>query len=147
MSLIPRFVEYAGAFEKAFETDNWSLVAPYFSESATYDPGSENFGGLQSGREAILAYFDSILNGFDRRFASRELDLLEGPVEEGDSVWILGAAIYRAENTPELRLELKETLVYQDGQIVSLRDEYTDEMLQTLVDFIDQHRDHLGFTI
>jgi hypothetical protein len=37
-------------------------------------------------------YFKDVLDRFDRRFASRELALLEGPKEEGDAVWIRGRA-------------------------------------------------------
>ena len=44
----------------------------------------------------LLAYFEDIVNRFDRRFDSREPVLVEGPREDGDSVWIRGRAIYRA---------------------------------------------------
>ena len=41
MSNIARFAAYAAAFEKSFETDDWSTVAPFFSENAVYITGDE----------------------------------------------------------------------------------------------------------
>ena len=80
--VIPRFGAYAAAFEKAYAGDEWSLVEPFFAEDAVYDAGlPELLGGRIEGRAAILAYFRDVLNRFDRRFASRRVELLEGPRE------------------------------------------------------------------
>ena len=55
-------------------------------------PPSIEQGGHVAGRPAILDYFKSVLVAFDRRFESRELTLLDGPHEEGNSVRIRGSA-------------------------------------------------------
>ena len=69
MSKVAHFAAYAGAFEKAFASDDWSQVEPFFTEDAVYDAKIDTpLGGLFEGRDAILAYFDRVLNGFDRRF-------------------------------------------------------------------------------
>ena len=75
MSNITRFAAYAAAFEKSFESDDWTGVRPFFAEEAVYETGLEILGGPYEGREAILAYFKAVLDGFDRRFESREIAL------------------------------------------------------------------------
>jgi hypothetical protein len=50
------------------------------------------YAGAPAFGRAWEGYFKDVLDRFDRRFASRELALLEGPKEEGDAVWIRGRA-------------------------------------------------------
>ena len=146
MSNIARFAAYAAAFEKSYESDDWALVRPFFAEDAVYDVGVDLFMGTQfRGREAILAYFKAVLDGFDRRFESRELSLLEGPVEEGQTVRIRGCATYRAAGVPDLVLVLEEFVTFENDLIVHLEDRYEDEMKQEMDAYLDEHRDTLGF--
>ena len=145
MSRIGRFAAYAAAFEKSFESDDWSLVEPFFTEDAVYqidlDPP---IGARLEGRAAILAYFKRVLDQFDRRFESRELALLEGPKEEGDSVWIRGSATYRAKGVPAFVLELKETVTFEGDRIRRLEDEYQPAMKQALADYLEKYGERLG---
>ena len=148
MSRIARFAEYAAAFEKAFESDDWSVLQPYFTEDAVYDsPLPSPFGGRPEGRQAVLDYFERTLDGLDRRFATRELQLLEGPVEEGDTVWVRGSATYRADGVPDFALELKETVHFEGDRIRLLEDEYTPEMTRRLVDYVREHGERLGISL
>ena len=131
MSKIARFAAYAAAFEKSFASDDWSLVEPFFTEAAVYEVDLEPpMGGCFEGRKAILAYFKQVLDRFDRHFASRELALLEGPKEEGDSVWIRGSATYRAPGVPAFVLELKEVVRFEGDRIYRLEDHYQPAMKQ-----------------
>ena len=148
MSKIPRFAAYAAAFEKSYASDDWSLVEPFFTEDAVYeiDVGPP-LGGRFEGRAAILAYFGDILDRFDRRFASRELALLEGPRETADSVWIRGSATYRAPGVPEFTLELEETVRFDGERICRLEDHYEPEMERALADYLKAHGGKLGIRI
>jgi hypothetical protein len=148
MPLIPRFAAYAAAFEKAYANDDWSLVEPFFTEDAVYETGlGPPFGGTVTGRAAILAYFRDIVDRFDRRFASRELVLLEGPKETGDAVWIRGAATYRAAGVPAFTLELEETTRFDGDRIRRLEDRYTPAMQQALADHLKVHGGKLGIRV
>jgi ketosteroid isomerase-like protein len=147
MSMSAHFAAYAGAFEKAFVSDDWSLVEPFFTEDAVYevllDPP---MGGRFEGRAAVLAYFKASVDGLDRRFESREIALLEGPREDGDSVWIRGRATYRAERVPDFLLELEETLHFEGDRICRLVDRYEPEMVQGIVDYMKLHGEKLGIS-
>jgi hypothetical protein len=147
MSKIPRFAAYAAAFEKSFASDDWSHVEPFFSEDAVYeiDVGPP-LGGRFEGRPAILAYFKWILDRFDRRFASRELALLEGPKERGDSVWIRGSAIYRAAGVPEFALELEETATFAGDRIRRLADHYEPAMERAMQKYLEAFGAKLGIS-
>ena len=145
MSRIARFAAYAAAFEKAFENDDWSLLEPFFTEDAVYDVAMDPpIGGRQQGREEIFAYFKSVVDRFDRRFQSRELALLAGPKETGDSVWIRGSATYRAAGVPAFVLELEETATFQGDRIRRLEDRYTSAMKQSIADYLAAHGEKLG---
>ena len=145
MSLIPRFGAYAAAFEKAYAADEWSLVEPFFTEDAVYDAGlPELLGGRMEGRAAVLGYFRDVLDRFDRRFASRRVELLEGPRESGDSVWIKGRAIYTAEGAPELAFDLEETAHFEGDRIRLLVDSYRPEEAERLAAYVEAHGARIG---
>ena len=145
MSRIPRFAAYAAAFEKCVATDDWSLLEPFFTEDVVYDiPAAKPLGGHIEGRDALLAWFEEILDRFDRRFDSREVALLEGPKQTGDSVWIRGTATYRAAGVPPLVLELEETATFEGDRIRLLEDRYEPAMEKTVAEYLKAHGDKLG---
>ncbi len=146
MSLIPKFMKYAAAFEEAYKSDDWSLVEPHFTEDAVYEifDVPPPLGGRIEGREAILAYFKRVLDGFDRRFQSREIGLVSGPRENERSVWIRGSALYTAAGVPNLRFELEETVTFAGDRIVRLEDRYDAEAIRTVTDYAAAHGKKLG---
>jgi len=148
MSKIPQFAAYAAAFEKAFESDDWSLVEPFFTEGAVYDAALDPpFGRFCDGRAAILAYFKEVLDGFDRRFESREIALLAGPTEKDDTVWLRGSATYRAAGVPDLVLVLEESVHFDGDQIDRLEDRYEPEMKREIADYLEAHAGKLGIDL
>ena len=147
MSSIPHFARYAAAFEKAVASDDWSLVEPFFTEDAVYEAQlPAPYGGRFEGRDAILAYFRFVLDGFDRRFASREIGLVEGPRdEEGDAVWLRGWARYTAPGLPDFRFELEETAWFDGGgRIRRLEDRYDEAALRAIDAYLSEHGAKLG---
>jgi ketosteroid isomerase-like protein len=142
---IPRFAAYAAAFEKAYAADDWSLVEPFFTEDAVYDPGLPGLlGDRAEGRDAILAFFPDVLNRFDRRFASRHVELVEGPREEGDTVWIKGRGIYTAPGAPDLSFELEETAQFAGDRIRHLADVYAPAERARLEAYAKEYGPRLG---
>ena len=147
MSNIAHFGAYAAAFEKAFVSDDWSLVEPFFTEDAVYEAAIDPpIGGIFEGRAAILTYFKDVLDRFDRHFESRDLALLEGPKEDGQSVWIRGSATYRAAGVPEFVLELEETAHFEDGKIRRLEDRYEPAMKQQISTYLNEYSAKLGIS-
>ena len=148
MSKVAHFAAYAAAFEKAFVSDDWSQVEPFFTEDAVYDvPLDPPMGGHFEGRAAILEYFKNVLDRFDRRFESREIALLEGPTEDGESVWIRGTATYRAEGVPDFILELEETVHFEGDRIRRMEDDYQPAMKQRIASYLKKHGQKLGISM
>ena len=146
MSRIALFVKYAAAFEDAYKSDDWSLLEPYFSEDAVYEVGDipAPLGGRSEGRAAILAYFNRVLNGFDRRFATRTIALIDGPREDGDTVWIRGSVLYTAPGVPDLGFELEEITTFRGDLICHLEDRYDDATMKAVVSYTRTHGAALG---
>ncbi|MBI5507025.1 MAG: nuclear transport factor 2 family protein [Deltaproteobacteria bacterium] len=123
MKITDRFLAYAAAFEQAFASDDWSVVAPHFTEDAVYEtPGGPPFGGRHAGRAALLANFKQVLDAFDRRFASRQLEVLAGPEEREGAAWVKWRVTYTLAGAPDLRIEGEELAFFRGDQICRLED-------------------------
>ncbi len=148
MSVIPHFATYAAAFEAAYASDDWSRVAPFFTDDAVYEAKlPAPLGGRFEGRAAILAYFKFVLDHFDRRFASREIGIVSGPREQGDSVWLRGFARYVAPGVPDLRFELEETVWLDGDRIRRMEDRYDAATIADLETYLREHGAKLGITL
>lgn len=140
MNRIQRFAAYAAAFEKAVAENDWAGVEACFSEDAVYEIfGPPPFAGRHAPRSAVLAYLRASLDGFDRRFASRELALLEGPLERGDSVWMRWRATYRVAGAPPLAIEGEETAVFRGDAICRLDDRFEPTSSERAIAFLGEH--------
>ncbi len=148
MSKVAHFAAYAAALEKAFVSDDWSLVEPFFTEDAVYEVALDPpMGGRFDGRAAILEYFKNVLDRFDRRFETREIALLEGPTEDGESVRIRGSATYRAKGVPDFNVDLEETVFFEGDRIRRLEDHYQPAMKQSIVTYLEKHGEKLGISL
>ena len=145
MSHLARFLAYAAAFEKAYESDDWSLIEPFFTDDVVYDsPLPEPFGGRPEGRAAVIAHLQQSVDQLDRRFESRELEPVGGPIEEGDTVRIRGRVRYRAAGFPDFVLELEEIAHFEGDRIRRLEDVYAPDQVQAILDYARDHGEALG---
>ena len=148
MSALRCLVAYAAAFEKAYADDDWSVVEPVLSEDAVYDAGLPGvLAGWIEGRDAILAHFRDVLDRFDRRFASRRVEVVDGPHEEGDAVWVKGRAIYTVDGVPDLAPELEETARFSGDRIRHLEDVYEPAKKERLGTYVKAHGARLGLRV
>lgn len=144
MNPIQRFVEYAAAFEQTFETRSTSPIEPFFTEDAVYETfGAPPFEGCQSGRDAVFSYLLTSLDGFDRRFATRALELLEGPELRDGSVWIRWRGRYTRPGLPDLVIEGEESATFDGDRIARLEDRFTLETAQAALAYLEEHADVL----
>lgn len=140
MGQIERYVAYATAFEEAYASDNWSILEPFFTEDAVYEfIAPAPFGGKYEGRAAVLAQFKNSVNGLDRRFDSRVVDVLEGPSEKDGAVWIRWAGTYTLAGTPDLRMEGEERAMFAGDRIRRLTDSITDAEAGRAGSYFAQH--------
>ena len=140
MDPVQRFGAYAAAFEKAYASDDWSLLVPYFSEEAVYEIlGEPPLGGRHQGRDAVLAYFKQAVDGFDRRFDTRSLELLEGPEVRDGRVWLRWRAVYTRAGAPDLAIEGEATAEFDGDRIARLEDRYAEGAAGPVVAYMAAH--------
>jgi len=145
MSNMETFTKYAAAFEQAIRSDDWSVVAPFLAERACYTSELPTpLGGRFEGREAVLAYFKRIVDGFDRRFATREGSLLDGPREDGETLWFSSRARWTTPGRPDLEFGGDETITFHGELIVDLADRYDEDTRSIIAAYLREHGSALG---
>ncbi|MBV1877241.1 MAG: nuclear transport factor 2 family protein [Pseudomonadales bacterium] len=122
MSILERFLAYADAFEKSYIDDDWSRIAPYFTEQAVYSGGPED----AQGRSAVLAKLKNGIDGLDRKMDSRTLNL-QTPIVDGNELTVGWEAIYSKVNCPDLIIAGNETAIFDGDCITHLRDDVSPE--------------------
>jgi hypothetical protein len=128
MDPVQRFRDYAAAFERVYQSDEWKQLEPFFTEDAVYAiHGGPPFGGRAEGRDEVLAYLRRSVDAFDRRFPRRALELLEGPVLRQERVWLRWRASYSGPGVPELVLDGEESAEFEGDRIRRLEDRFPPE--------------------
>jgi hypothetical protein len=84
------------------------------------------------------------LDSLDRRFETRELELLEGPTQRDDSVWFRLAARYTKAGLPTLEIAGEETVTFRGDRICRMLDTFTPEAAQAAAAYMEQHAGALG---
>ena len=135
MGTLESFLAYAADFEKTLADDDWNRIAPHWHDDAVYRIDSEAFGCEITGSEAIFRGMKKSLDGFDRKFDSRTIDVLEGPVIEGDELRASWAVTYVKAGVPNFVLPGKSTIRFRDGKVSFLSDAFEDDVTETLADW------------
>ena len=138
MDPVARFVAYAAAFEVAYATDDWSKIEPFFTEDAVYRP-PPGFGEPIVGRAALMVAFKAIVDASDRRFASRAVEVLDGPALRDGVVWMRWAATYTLPGAPALRMVGEETAAFSGDRIQRLEDEMSDAEIGQVQAYMARH--------
>jgi hypothetical protein len=139
MTPLQRFFVYAQDFEATVKDDDWSRLEQYFAPDATYEVSGDPFTCRLMGREAIFKGIKKSLDGFDRRFATREVALEGAPVVEGDTVSLSWAVTYGRPGSPPLVLHGRSSATYADGRIARLADSYEAPALASASAWLRQH--------
>lgn len=147
MDPLERFGAYAAAFESFYDSDDLAILEPFFTEDAVYEiSGGPPFAGRHQGRDAVLAYLKRSVDGFDRRFASRELELLGGPELRKGAVWLRWRANYRSPGLPELSIDGEETVEFEGDRIRVLRDDFALQASAIVAHWFDHYGGELAGT-
>jgi len=133
MSILDRFQAYADAFEESYVDDDWSRIAPYFTEDAVYEGEPE-----ARGRDQVLAKLKNGVDSFDRRMDSRT-PLFETPRVEGDTLSVRWQVTYTKRGAADLVISGVETAVFEGGRIALLRDSFDPEAQKAMEQWMAAH--------
>lgn len=126
MEILQHFLAYAGDFETTLADDDWSRLRRYFADDAVYEVTSNTFGCRLTGPTAIFKGMKKSLDGFDRRFTRRDVDIVDGPTVEGNEMQVGWKVIYHLAGKPSFTLPGRSTVRYTGDQIAYLCDAYDD---------------------
>ena len=138
MDIVARYRAYADAFEETYLDDDWSRLAPFFTENACYSPGQQS----ASGRDATLDLLKRGIDGFDRRMDSREVEFFNHTAQ-GNEVHVDWRATYRKSGLPELSFGAREIAVFEGDRIAELREVWEPAVEAQLQAWMMEHADKL----
>lgn len=146
MHILERFQAYAEDFEKTYVDDDWSRIRPYFSEDAIYEvrgmPASQLSG---KGRQGVVDTLKQSIDDFDRRCASRKLELTAPPQVDGQAVIIQWRGVYTVDGGEDLVIAGQEVATYNGaGEIESLIDTYDEEAARGFEAWMAAHQELLA---
>ena len=122
------FMDYAAAFEETYVDDDWSRLTPFFHENARYQVLGGPMACEIGGREAIFRGLKKSIDGLDRRFDERVIEISDGPhvtkQADGEEVGIGWLVTYRRGDAPKIGIPGRSVLTVVDGRIAAMRDEY-----------------------
>jgi len=131
-----RFLAYAADFEVSYENNDWSLLAQYFTEDASYDSGDG--APIAEGREAVLQKFEGAVDGLDRKMGKREI--IPGALStDGDTVVLEWTARYTTEGLPVLEINGTEYARFEGDRMAELRDVISDQSMATVGEWLTAH--------
>lgn len=124
MDIMQEFMAYARDFERTLADDDWTRLLRYFADDAVYEVAAESFGCRLTGPAAIFAGIKKSLDGFDRKFTKRDIEVTSGPEISGDEMRMGWKVAYSKEGLPPFVLRGRSLVRYSGGKIVFLADSY-----------------------
>jgi ketosteroid isomerase-like protein len=136
MDLEQQFRDFAAAFEVAYATDDWSVIAPHFTDDAsyTYSDGSD----AAVGREAVLQKLQTAVNELDRRMDQRDL-AFQGISVDGDTVTARWSGRYTKHGLPPLDVSGEEVARFSGGAINELTSVIDDDSIAAFGAWMEAH--------
>src|SRR5262250_1924157 len=120
MDCLREFLTYAGEFETTLADDDWRRLRRFFADDAVYEVQAQSFACRLVGTDAIFAGMRKSLNGFDRKFTGRDLEVTSGPDVAGDEIRLDWKVTYKREGWSPFVLKGRSMARYRDGKIVYL---------------------------
>ena len=124
MDRVKRFLEYAGDFERAYQSRCFSILQKHFTEDVIYEIHGPGIATQRyEGRDAVLAHLEWTTDVFDLRFAERQLLRVAGPAERRDgAIELFGVAVYTLGSGERCHLPMSEAAHFEGERIAKLVD-------------------------
>ena len=135
LDTIQTFMAYAADFEKTYADDDWERIKRHFADDAVYQVKAKSFGCELIGPDAIAAGLKKSLDGFDRKFDSREIEIVTPPTvnEAGDELSSAWLVHYKKAGYEPFTLRGRSVARCADGKITRLTDIYEPSVEQEFV--------------
>jgi hypothetical protein len=124
MDYIQRFLAYAQDFERTYVDDDWQRLKQYFAEDAVYEVQNAPIACRIQGCDAILAGIRKSLDGFDRKFDVRRIEVTSAPELLDDGLTVGWAGTYEKEGLPSFTMTAHTDVHYDGDRIKHMTDVY-----------------------
>lgn len=124
MDTLSHFMQYAADFEQTLADDDWTRLRQYFTDDAVYEVTSDSFGCKLTGPDAIFKGIKKSLDGMDRKFDGRSVDVTSGPDVDAAGLRLGWTVTYRKEAKAPYMLRGRSEVRYRDGRIAYLADSF-----------------------
>lgn len=140
MQAADHFATYAGAFERAYEDDDWTRLESFFTPDATYIvSGGPPLGGRWVGRPEVIAQLRSSVNELDRRFEKRRVEAVGRPEISDTEFDMRWRATYEKKGCPDLVIAGRETATFEGPRISRLVDEMDEGVDDTIQAYLARY--------
>jgi len=132
MDDIQRFLAYAQDFERTYEDDDWERLKQYFADDAVYEVKNSPVACRLEGRDAILRGIRKSINGFDRHFDVRRIEVRTAPELLDDGLAVGWAGTYELEGVPSVTITARTEARYDGDLIAYMADVYDAPSTETM---------------
>ena len=115
---------WISAFDRAFETDDWTNAREYLTEDVVYIVAGVPFACELRGRDAVINGFQKSLATFDRKFDTRHWEPVDLKVWSDTAVTCLAKGRYTLGDKPPITFSAKSCWFFRDGRISAMTDIY-----------------------
>lgn len=137
---LERFLGYARAFELAYWSDDWSLIAPHWRADGVHRVhGAAPLAADDRGAAAAVAGLRASVHGMDRRFDVRIPEIVAGPCTRDGGVWMRFALTLRRAGLPPLRFEGDHLVRYAEGRIALVEERVEPGAGERVAAYLAQH--------
>jgi len=99
-----------------------------------------------TGRDAIFRAIKKSLDGFDRRFAERRIEMTRPPTADGDTVTVCWAVAYERSDAPPLTIRGRSVARFAGDRIAHLADTFEDGVGEQASAWIGTHGADIDFS-
>lgn len=142
MDYAAQFNRFAADFEACLVDDDWSRLASYLADNATY----RNIAGPEGtirGRDAILAFFEKDVSESDRPFETRRVEGLTEPEVKGQFLSRKWRCTYTLSQVPDLVVEGEARYWFDGDLITAIEQELSPESAIIYAKWMQEHEDKL----
>ncbi len=135
------FIQCAQAFEIAFLSDDFSVLAPFYSDDAVHEliDGGPFGAPLRTGVQEVLDGLQLSVNTVDRRFDIRIPEIIEGPEVRDEGIWMRFRLSFRRAGLPDLSVEGEHLQVLEDGRFVKLAERLAPGHGERAADYLEKY--------
>lgn len=122
--MLETWKHWIAAFDRAFETDDWTEAESHLTEDVVYFVAGVPFACELRGRNAVIAGFRKSLENFDRKFDSRSWEAVDIKVWADHAITGLAKGRYEHRGKPPITFAARSAWFFRGEQISVMTDIY-----------------------